>query len=320
MIIEPTIHSFSLRQHFAHKPGFDAIEFAKLARSLGFQGLSLSLNDANYRHLGGKDTDRMDCLSAHLVSHKMSLEVDTSDTAPAHMSEMLKVAHRMGASSLRTYTRHFGDIAGMIEATASDLAEVVDEANDLGIVIVLENHEDFTGPELVQVIEKVDHQSLKILYDYGNSQMVLEDPDLALTAVLPHVHSVHFKDHVMISAEHASQLTVAGVPIGDGFLPLESLTRRLLDQGLRRITFENVWAYTATIYTGREPLSDVILGEGSFAYSTPPFDPSVVILNQSEFDSEDLIKLEHDALIRGSKAFFNILTSLGATGDWAVVG
>ena len=178
MIIEPTIHSFSLRQHFAHKPGFDAIEFAKLARSLGFQGLSLSLNDANYRHLGGKDTDRMDCLSAHLVSHKMSLEVDTSDTAPAHMSEMLKVAHRMGASSLRTYTRHFGDIAGMIEATASDLAEVVDEANDLGIVIVLENHEDFTGPELVQVIEKVDHQSLKILYDYGNSQMVLEDLSL----------------------------------------------------------------------------------------------------------------------------------------------
>ena len=40
------------------------------------------------------------------------------------MSEMLKVAHRLGATSLRTYTRHFGDVAGMIEATASDLAEV----------------------------------------------------------------------------------------------------------------------------------------------------------------------------------------------------
>ena len=124
----------------------------------------------------------------------------------------------------------------MIEATASDLAAVVGEANDLGIVIVLENHEDFSGPELVQIIEKVDHQSLKILYDYGNSQMVLEDPELALAAVLPHVHSVHFKDHVMICAEHAGQLTVAGVPIGDGFLPLENLTRRLLDHGLRRVT------------------------------------------------------------------------------------
>ena len=318
MIVEPTIHSFSLRQHFAHKPGFDAIEFAKLARSLGFQGLSLSLNDANYRHLGGKDTDRMDHLSAYLVSHKMSLEVDTSGTAPTHMSEMLRVAHRMGATSLRTYTRHFGDVAGMIEATASDLAEVVGQANDLGIVIVLENHEDFTGPELVQIIETVDHQSLKILYDYGNSQMVLEDPELALAAVLPHVHSVHFKDHVMISAEHAGQLTVAGVPIGDGFLPLENLTRRLLDQGLRRVTFENVWAYTAAICASREPLSDVTLGKGSFAYLTPPFDPSMVILNQSAFDLEDLIRLENDALIRGSKAFFNILTGLGAKGDWVV--
>ena len=316
MIVEPTIHSFSLKQHFAHKPGFDAIEFAKLARSLGFQGLSLSLNDANYRHLGGKDTDRMDRLSAHLVSQKMSLEVDASGTASTHMSEMLKVAHRMGATSLRTYTRHFGDVAGMIEATASDLAEVVGQANDLGIVIVLENHEDFTGPELVQIIETVDHQSLKILYDYGNSQMVLEDPELALAAVLPHVHSVHFKDHVMISAEHAGQLTVAGVPIGDGFLPLENLTRRLLDQGLRRITFENVWAYSADISVGRRPLRDVVLGEGSFSYLTPPFDPSILLLDQSEFNSETLVKLENDALIRGSRAFFNILTSLGAKGDW----
>ena len=316
MIVEPTIHSFSLRQHFAYKPGFDAIEFAKLARSLGFQGLSLSLNDANYRHLGGRDTDRMDRLRAHLVSLKMSLEVDTSGTASAHMSEMLKVAHRLGATSLRTYTRHFGDISGMIAATASDLAEVMDEANDLGIVIVLENHEDFTGPELVQIIEKVNHQSLKILYDYGNSQMVLEDPELALAAVLPHAHSVHLKDHVMIPAEHAGQLTVAGVPVGDGFLPLENLTRRLLDQGLRRITFENVWAYSADISVGRRPLRDVVLGEGSFSYLTPPFDPSILLLDQSEFNSETLVKLENDALIRGSRAFFNILTSLGAKGDW----
>ena len=102
MIVEPTIHSFSLRQHFAHKLGFDAIEFANLARSLGFQGFSMSLNGANYRHLGEKDTDRMDCLRAHLASLKMSLEVDTSGTASVHMSEMLKVAHRLGATSLRT--------------------------------------------------------------------------------------------------------------------------------------------------------------------------------------------------------------------------
>ena len=317
MIVEPSIHSFSLRQHFSYKLGFDAIEFAKLAQRLGFQGLSLSLNDANYRHLGGRDTYRMDHLRKYLEKHKMSLEVDTSDTRPAHMSELLKVAYRLGATSLRTYTRHSGKVAEMMHATARDLAEVVDEAHDLGMVIVLENHEDFTGSELVQIIEKVDHQSLKVLYDYGNSQMVLEDPEVALEAVLPHVYSVHFKDHVLIHDEHTGQLTVAGVPIGDGFLPLEKITRRLFDQGLRRITFENVWAYSAPISVGRKPLPDVVLGEGAFAYLTPPFDPSTVILDQSELDLKTLVKLENDALVRGSRAFFNILKKLGAKGDWS---
>jgi sugar phosphate isomerase/epimerase len=316
MIVEVGIHSFSLRHHFAYKPDFGAIDFAKMARAHGFQGLCLSLNDANYRHLGGRSTDRMERLRSYLETHDLSLEVDTSNTAPAHMSQMLKVAHRMGAKSLRTYTHHEGDISGMMQATALDLARVVKEASELGITIVLENHEDFTGPELANIVEQVDHPNLKILFDYGNSQMVLEDPEAALDAVLPYVYSVHVKDHVMIQAEYVGQLTVAGVPIGEGFLPLEKLTQRLLEQGLRRICFENVWSYTAPIRTGCEPLFGVVLGQGSFKYLDPPFDPAQIILNQSEFEPEVLVKLEGDALFRGCRTFFNILKSLGAKGDW----
>lgn len=315
MIVETTIHSFSLWHHFAHKPGFDAIAFAELARSMGFQGISLSLNDANFRHLGGRDNERMDRLRAYLTTHGMSLEVDTSGTAPAHMSEMLEVAHRMGATSLRTYTRHGGEVREMMQNTADDLSAVTQEAENLDVIIVLENHEDFTGPELAEIVERVNHPNLKILYDYGNSQMVLEDPIAALDAVLPHVHSVHFKDHVMIRAEDAGQLTVAGVPVGDGFLPLTELTRRLLDQGLRRFTYENVWAYSAPIQTGRRPLNGVILGEGAFAYLDPPFDPSLVILQQSAFSPQMLVNLEFQALRRGHEGFRQVLKNLGATGD-----
>ena len=316
MIVETTIHSFSLWHHFAHKPGFDAIAFAELARSMGFQGISLSLNDANYRHLGGREIERMDRLRTYLTTHGMSLEVDTSDTAPAHMYEMLNVAHRMGATSLRTYPRHGGEVREMMRNTADDLAEVVQEADDLDVIIVLENHEDFTGPELAEIVERVSHPNLKILYDYGNSQMVLEDPIAALDAVLPHVHSVHFKDHVMIRAEDAGQLTVAGVPVGDGFLPLTELTRRLLDQGLRRFTFENVWAYSAPIRDGRPALDGVTLGEGAFAYFDPPFDPARVILRQSEFSPQTLVDLESQTLQRGHDGFRQVLKNLGATGNW----
>jgi sugar phosphate isomerase/epimerase len=232
------------------------------------------------------------------------------------MSEMLNVANRMGATSLRTYTRYGGTVREMMQNTADDLAAVTQQANSLGVTIVLENHEDFTGAELSEIVEQVNHPNLKILYDYGNSQMVLEDPIAALNAVLPHVYSVHFKDHVMLRCKDAGRLTVAGVPVGEGFLPLAELTRRLLDQGLRRFTFENVWAYSAQIRDGRTPLPGVILGEGTFSYLNPPFDPARVILNQSEFSPQTLIDYERRALQRGHVAFRSILRKLGATGEW----
>ena len=316
MIVETTIHSFSLWHHFAHKPEFGSIAFAELARSMDFQGISLSLNDLNYRHLGGREIERMDSLRAFLKTHRMSLEVDTSSTAPEHISEMLKVAHRMGATSLRTYTTHQGTVGEMMQRTTDDLSMVMQEACDQDVIIVLENHEDFTGPELAEIVERVNHPNLKILYDYGNSQMVLEDPLESLEAVLPYVYSIHFKDHVMIRVEDAGRLTVAGVPVGEGFLPLTEITRRLLKQGLRRFTFENVWAYSAPIQDGRKALHGVNLGFGAFAYVDPPFDPARLVLKHSAHSPETLVDLEMRALNRGHYAFKQILKSLSATGIW----
>ena len=120
----------------------------------------------------------------------------------------------------------------------------------------------------------------------------------------------------MIRAEDAGQLTVAGVPVGDGFLPLTDLTSRLLDQGLRRFTFENVWAYSAPIREGRKALNAVNPGEGAFAYLDPPFDPARVILQQSAFSPQSLVDLENQALHRGHFGFQQVLKNLGATGDW----
>ncbi len=314
MIIDLSIHSFSLWHHFAHQPNFGAIAYADLAEEFGFTGINLSLNNSNYRHLGGREIWRMDALRERLSASNMSLEIDTSGTEPTHMRELLDVASHMGATSLRTYTRHSGSVAEMMQKTTADLKQVVAHADNVGITIVLENHEDFTGPELASMVESVNHPRLKILYDYGNSQMVLEDPERALDAVLPYVHSVHVKDHVMVKAEHAGQLTVAGVPMGDGYLPIEHLTKRLIDQGLRRLTFENVWAYSAPIRQGRKLLDGVVLGESSFGYAEPPFNPSLLILDQTKHSGQELVALERAALERGIASFKATLARLGVTG------
>jgi sugar phosphate isomerase/epimerase len=311
MIIDLSIHSFSLWHHFRHVPGFDAIAYAELCRSLGFSGINLSLNDANYRHLGGREPARVRALRRWLDAAGMSLEIDTSGTAPAHMRELIAVAAALGAKSLRTYTRHSGTPAEMAAATIADLAAVMGDAEAAGVTVVLENHEDFTGPELAAIVRAVDHPRLRILYDYGNSQMVLEDPTEALEAVLPFVASVHVKDHVMVRAEHAGQLTVAGVPMGEGFLPIRMLTERLLSAGLRRICFENVWAYTAPIRNGRQPIGRTRLGEGAFRFLEPPFRPERIVLDPAKHSGAELVALERAALDRGVAWFRAQLDDLG---------
>lgn len=314
MQIDLSIHSFSLWHHFAHQPGFDARAFGDLARSLGFSGINLSLNSTNFRHLGGTEGWRIDRLARWRRENDMTLELDTSGTEPSHLARLLEVAARAGASHLRTYTRHGGTPHEMLAATVADLRRAIAAAEANGVTIVLENHEDFTGPELARILRAVDHPRLRILYDYGNSQMVLEDPEATLEAVLPFVDAVHIKDHVMVAPEHAGgRMMVAGVPMGEGFLPIGPLTARLLDAGLRRFCFENVWAYSAPIRPGRQPLGGVVPGIGSFAFLAPPFDPARIILDQSRHSGAELVALERAALERGLGWFRALMAEMNLT-------
>jgi len=315
MKIDLALHSFCLLHHFRHQPGFDALAFIDMAEALGFTGINLSLNDTKFRHLGGRDEARMDAVRERLKGSGLSLEIDTSGTEPAHLAHLLRVAQRMGAKSVRLYTRHRGSVRDMMKLTTVDLLSVSPLAESLGIVLVLENHEDFTGPELAAIVEAVDSPAIKILYDYGNAQMVLEDPVKALEATLPHIHSVHVKDHVMVRADDApsGQLTVAGVPMGEGFLPIKAITQRLLDHGLRRLAFESVWAYSVPVAAGREPLDGVKPGEGAFRYASPPFDPAYLILDPSRHAAEELVRLEREALDKGVRWFRALLGRLGVT-------
>jgi sugar phosphate isomerase/epimerase len=313
LIIDLTLHSFSLWHHFRHVPGYGPIAYIDECELRGFTGINLSLNDSNFRHLGGRETWRMDQVRERLERSGLTLEIDTSDTNPEHMTMMIDVAHRMGAKSMRFYTRHPGTPEEMVKKTLADLYKIVDHAAARDVILCLENHEDFTGPELASMVKTVNHPYLRILYDYGNSQMVLEDPERALDATLPFVYSVHAKDHVMVRPEHSpkGQLTVAGVPMGEGFLPLKLLTERLLRQGLRRICFENVWAYSAFIRLHRKPIDGVVLGDGSFRHAEPPFDPQYLILDQSLYSGEELVRMERIALDRGTAWFRKLLEELG---------
>jgi sugar phosphate isomerase/epimerase len=243
--IEMHVHTFGLRYQFRHRRDFDVFGFLDLAAEQGFTGVNISANGPGYRDLGGTSPAHFEAVRRALVDRDLRCELDTSDTTPAHLLTMLEVASAIGAEALRVYTRYRGTQDELEAWTIRDLRAIAPEAEARGITVVLENHEDFQGDAIARILSAVDRPAIRALYDYGNSQMVGEDPFAALSAMQPWITSVHAKDHVIVH-DHEGRW-VQGVPMGDGMLPIVEQTRRLYDGGLRRFCFENVWAYVAPL-------------------------------------------------------------------------
>ncbi len=241
------VHSFSLRYHlrYRHITGYDVFAYIDEMAGLGFTGVNVSANGAGLRDLCGTTTAHLAGVRAAVTERGLRLELDTSDTREESMVRMLEVAAACGADTLRTYTKYAAPLADLIAWTVRDLRAVAQVAADLGVLVVLENHEDFTGPVLAEILGAVDHPSVRALYDYGNSQMVGEDPLDALAAMAPFIARVHAKDHVLLRGPEGP--VVQGVPFGSGRLPVGETTDRLYAAGVRRFCFENVWSYVAPL-------------------------------------------------------------------------
>jgi sugar phosphate isomerase/epimerase len=253
--IELHVHSFSLRHRLRHRDvtGFDVFAYIAEMAALGFTGVNVSANGPGYRDLCGTDPAHFASVRAAVRDHGLRLELDTSDTRVGHMATMLDVAEACGADTLRTYTKYTLALEDTIDRTIADLRAIAPLAGERDVTVVLENHEDFTGPAIARILSAVDHPFVRALYDYGNSQMVGEDPIEALEAMAPHIARVHAKDHVVIH-DHEGRW-IQGVPMGTGRLPIIRQTQLLYQHGVRRFCFENVWAYLAPERAGATPPS-----------------------------------------------------------------
>jgi sugar phosphate isomerase/epimerase len=293
------LHTYSLRFHLAHQPGFDVFAFIERAAAEGFNGVCLSANDAHYRHLGSNEPSRLAAIRACLQVHNLACDVDTSGTEPDHLRAMLSIVKAIGAEQLRTYTRYNLPPAQLVSQTVADLRTVAPFATELGVRVLLENHEVMTGGQIAEVITAVNHHPhIAALFDYGNSQMVMEEPMAALAAMAPFSQSAHLKDHVMLSAEQSpnGRLSVLGVPLGEGYLPIIPLTQGLLQAGCTRIAFENSWGYYAPVKPERLTAETAeLLGHGSFRFAQPPITNGRYLIHPEQFTPAHLVQMEDEA-------------------------
>jgi hypothetical protein len=114
------------------------------------------------------------------------------------------------------------------------------------------------------------------------------------------------KDHVVMHG------MVCGVPTGEGVLPIAEITRRLLEAGMTRIAFENVWSYTCPFHPREDGLPRETDGP-IFAPHTDPQDPVFFlpdVMGEVERDPARVIELEAASYQRASAKVNAMLADL----------
>lgn len=130
--------------------------------------------------------------------HPDGLRGGTDEDALADLKKHIPRAAKVGARIMRIVASSMEyvdeDHAVQIRNCIRMLKEAAEIAAEYNIVLAHENHIDFTGPEMLQIIEGVGSEHLRVNLDTGNPIRVYEDPVDCARALAPYAVSTHTKD------------------------------------------------------------------------------------------------------------------------------
>ncbi len=197
--------------------------FIELAQELGARTLELA-----ELWLTPLDAAGLAALRARLDALGMA-PVVSSGLQQGDFNACIRAAQGLGATLIRFALTPIlcGDRAAagaawaeLVAGVRAKLAAYAPVAADAGVVIVIENHQDFTSRELVALCESCG-PSVRIVYDTGNSFPVGEAPLDFTRVVAPYVRHVHLKDYRAQATDQGFRLVRCA--IGDGAVPFTEL-------------------------------------------------------------------------------------------------
>lgn len=210
--------------------------FLATARGIGARCAELDwrwltgMEDDALRRLG--DACRADGMSVILSAWLLQRSGETLDTP-------IRLARALGAVLLRLHltpvlegarARAGAAWPAMAAHARQTIVREAGKANDAGLALGLENHQDFGSEELLSIAEAAG-EHVGLVLDTGNPFAVGEDPVAFVTRAAPRVRHLHLKDY-------RAQFTHEGVrlvrcPIGDGCVPLAAIAAVLQAHGVR---------------------------------------------------------------------------------------
>ncbi len=147
--------------------------------------------------------------------------------SPEAYAQMAAIAQALGVDRIRVallYGRRYESFATS-EAWAafdrkwrSQLAAIRPVVERYPIQVGLENHKDFTAPELAELLTSLGSAKIGACVDFGNNISLLEDPLDTIRTLAPFAVTTHLKDMAVRATPEGFELSE--VPLGEGLVPL----------------------------------------------------------------------------------------------------
>ncbi|EAN7682653.1 sugar phosphate isomerase/epimerase, partial [Salmonella enterica] len=258
----------------------DIFGFIAKTSELGLDGVEINIIPDVGLHpefgvLNGVSPEYLAKVREAIESHGLYCEIDTRFTSHEAINRAVEIASALGAGVIRTYMFRRG------EYNPQKYPEIITQLKSLTpllskkkIKLAIENHEDETADEIIEVVESVNSEWVGAHCDIGNGMMAWEEPLETVRKLAPYTYSTHFKDHIV--TRNGKDLVVCGVPIGEGSIDIDTCFKTLVNESsLTRINIETCFPY-ASPFARPKGTGGVDTLEGTFAVKPAPFDESKI--------------------------------------------
>ena len=212
--------------------GLPAEAFVELVRSFGGSGCQIDL--AQLAATEGPETRRVrEALERHRLFVELSVPARSLED-PEAFARGARAARELGARRWRVALlsgRRYEDFHRMedwrtfVERWRKALPRAAGWLEREGLQAGIENHKDYLGIELAELLRSVGSPHLGACVDFGNNLALLEDPLATVEALAPFAVTTHLKDMAVRPCEGGFELSE--VPLGQGILPLARMVDTL---------------------------------------------------------------------------------------------
>lgn len=220
------LHEFELPTRGWDEPGSDLVPRVRDLQQRHRIKVSVNWGDQFVANGADQPTDRFEAFVEGLCRPLGVRVVGT--TSPVHAGRW----------------RHDPPLAEQLSRMAAALRRLAPLADAGGVRIAVENHADYRGYELAQLLEQVGSPAVGAKLDTGNAFAAVEDPTAAAQALAPFVFATHIKD-VRVEAEpwgrrdqvdpHAliprGLLVMLEVGVGEGHVDFDAILPMLAARG-----------------------------------------------------------------------------------------